>query len=140
MLNVQSKNAVKVNVTRTNGLGGSDFRILPRGGSRLDEVSEVCERVQDLLSAFFSISGRELRAEGRLSADISRIRQIGMYISHVVVRLTMQEVGYGFQRDRSTVAHACHVIEDLRDNPEFEILIRKIERIAEITFLRPGRC
>lgn len=124
---------------RTNLASSRDFRMLPHGGSREDEVREICEGMQDILSACFSMPGKEIRSQERCRNEVSRVRQIGMYVAHVVVGLTMLEVGRGFQRDRSTVAHACHVIEDLRDDPAFERIIHMVERLAQIAFLRSER-
>jgi chromosomal replication initiation ATPase DnaA len=39
-----------------------------------------------------------------------------MYLAHVAFRLSLTEVGRLFNRDRTTVAHACGVVEDLRDD------------------------
>jgi chromosomal replication initiation ATPase DnaA len=57
-----------------------------------------------------------------------------MYVAHVVLRLTMAEVGQGFGRDRSTVQHACHLVEDMRDDAEFDRLIAMTERVTEAAF------
>jgi hypothetical protein len=133
---MQAEHAVQKNKTGTNLVPVMAPRRAPRGGSRRDEVMEVCEAMQDVLAACFSVSGRELRAQGRTRAEICRVRQIGMYVAHVIAGLSMFEVGLGFQRDRSTVAYACHLIEDLRDDPDFERVILMIERIAEAAFAR----
>jgi chromosomal replication initiation ATPase DnaA len=124
------------NKTRTHIAVASNFRVTPRGSSRREEVLEACERVQDILSACFAISGRDIRSAERSRTEVSRVRQIGMYLAHVIVGLSMQEVGDGFQRDRTTVAHACHVVEDLRDDPEFESVLQMIEKIVDIAFTR----
>ncbi len=100
---------------------------------------ELCERVQDILCACFAISGRDMRSPERSRTEISRARQMGMYLAHVVVGLSLQEVGDGFQRERSTVAHACHVIEDLRDDEEFEEVLLMIEKIIDVAFGRGAR-
>ncbi|MHA6644729.1 helix-turn-helix domain-containing protein [Mesorhizobium sp. A623] len=102
---------------------------------RRDEVAlEVCECLIDIASALFSVPSKELRRPGKTAAPVSRVRQIGMYVAHVVLRLTMGEVGAGFGRDRTTVLHACQVIEDLRDDPEFDRVVLTIERIAAAAF------
>jgi Bacterial dnaA protein helix-turn-helix len=132
----QAERAENWNKTSTNLAHSLPGRKAPRGGPRRDEVIEICEAMQDVLAACFSVSGRELRAQGRARAEICRVRQIGMYVAHVIAGLSMFEVGLGFQRDRSTVAHACHLIEDLRDDPDFERVILMIERIAEAAFAR----
>ena len=41
---------------------------------------------------------------------------MAMYLAHVAFRLSFTQVGRLFGRDRTTVAHACGVIEDLRDD------------------------
>jgi chromosomal replication initiation ATPase DnaA len=44
--------------------------------------------------------------------------------------LSMSEVGRGFGRDRTTVLHACHLIEDMRDDEEFDAIVAMAERVA----------
>ena len=136
MATAQAERADHWNKTSTYAVQALPARMAPRGGTRREEVTEICEALHDVLAACFSVSGRELRAPGRTRADICRVRQIGMYVAHVIAGLSMIEVGYGFQRDRSTVAYACHLVEDLRDDPDFERVILMIERIAEAAFAR----
>ncbi|MBN8606811.1 MAG: chromosomal replication initiator DnaA [Caulobacterales bacterium] len=54
-------------------------------------------------------------------------RQVAMYLCHVGFELSLQRVAIAFGRDRSTVAHACHVIEDKREDDRFEFWIRGLE-------------
>ena len=75
-----------------------------------------------------------MRKPGRTAISVSRVRQIAMYVAHVVLRLTMGEVGVGFGRDRTTVHHACQVVEDMRDDAEFDRMVQVIERIASAAF------
>ncbi len=103
-----------------------------------ERITDICESVLDILSALFNVSGRELRQPGRTSTSVSRVRQIGMYVTHVTMGLSMAEVGRGFGRDRTTVMHACHLIEDMRDDAEFDQIVRMTERITTIAFRRLG--
>ncbi|MEN2574998.1 hypothetical protein AAER51_05770, partial [Acinetobacter baumannii] len=57
---------------------------------------------------------------------------------HVTLSLSMTEVGRAFGRDRSTVNHACHLIEDMRDEPEFDRVVQTLENILRAAFLRSG--
>jgi chromosomal replication initiation ATPase DnaA len=95
---------------------------------------EYCECVIDIVAALFGVSSKDLRRQGRSNISICRVRQIGMYVAHVVLRLTMAEVGQGFGRDRTTVQHACHLIEDMRDDAEFDRLVAMTERVTEAAF------
>lgn len=104
------------------------------GTTREERAMAVCECVIDIVAALFNVSGKELRAPGRTGLEVARVRQIGMYVAHVCLRLPMSDVGKGFGRDRTTVLHACHVIEDLRDEPEFDRVVSMTERITEAAF------
>ena len=102
---------------------------------RRDELAtEVCECMIDIGAAFFSVSSKELRKPGRTSDAVTRVRHVIMYVTHVVLRLNMQSVGRGFQRDRSSVLYACRSVEDMRDDPEFDRVVNVLERIAFAAF------
>ena len=90
----------------------------------------LCEGMIDIAAALFSVSGREIRRGGRSSTSVARVRQIAMYVTHTVLRVSMRQVGLGFGRDRTTVLHACHVIEDMRDDVEFDRHVAMVERVA----------
>ncbi len=97
-------------------------------------IIDACSCVIDLAAAFFNLPGRELRRPGRCPDEISRVRQIAMYAAHVVLGLTMTEIGKGFGRDRTTVMHACHLVEDLRDDEDFDQIITRTEHIVAAAF------
>ena len=110
----------------------------PTDRTRLEGRLAMCDAMIDLAAALFNVSGRELRRPGRCAMDIARVRQIAMYVTHVTLRLSMIDVGQGFGRDRTTVLHACHVVEDLRDDPEFDRIVSVVERVAMAAFRGRG--
>jgi hypothetical protein len=77
--------------------------------------SHIHKLVEHCVFSVLRISSLAVRSRGR-TAPISLARQIAMYLAHVAFRLSYTEVGQLFGRDRTTVAHACAVIEDLRDD------------------------
>jgi len=95
-----------------------------------ERVAFICDCMIDIAAALFNVSGRELRASGRTSTSVSRVRQIAMYVTHVVMGLSMADVGRGFGRDRTTVLHACHLVEDMRDDADFDAIVAVTERVA----------
>lgn len=95
---------------------------------------EICDGIIDLLSDAFGVSGSELRNSVRGTKDIARIRQIGMYVAHTMFGMTMTTVAAGFGRDRSTVMYACHQIENMRDDADFDQIIHNFERIVAVAF------
>jgi len=95
---------------------------------------EVCEGMIDICAALYNVCSKDMRRTGRTAASVSRVRQIAMYVTHVTLGISMHEVGHGFARDRTTVRHACHLIEDLRDDEEFDRAVAQTERIALAAF------
>jgi chromosomal replication initiation ATPase DnaA len=50
----------------------------------------------------------------------ARARHIAIYLTHVALGMSLARVARAFDRDRSTVAYACHLIEDKRDDSDFD--------------------
>jgi len=107
---------------------------LRASGLRGERIMEVCEAMIDICAALFNVSSKELRQTGRTSNGVARVRQIAMYVTHVVLGVSMQEVGRCFGRDRTTVRHACHLVEDMRDDEDFDLAVVRIERVALAAF------
>lgn len=93
-----------------------------------------CDGLIDILSAYFNVSGRDIRSAKRHNHEIARVRQIGMYVANVVLGINMTTIGQGFGRNKSTVIHACHLIEDMRDDEEFDMLVGRLEAITRAAF------
>ncbi|MEM9881131.1 MAG: helix-turn-helix domain-containing protein [Pseudomonadota bacterium] len=92
----------------------------------------LCDALIGLLSETLDVPTQQLRARTRCSPSIARARQIGMYLAHVSLGLKMAEVATGFARHKSTVVHACHMIEDMRDDGDFDAFIARHERIIRV--------
>ena len=54
-------------------------------------------------------------------------RQVAMYLLHVTFNINLTRTAQLFYKDRSTVSHACHVVEDSRDDPVFEQKLQRLE-------------
>lgn len=98
------------------------------------EAAMLCDGVIDLMAALFSVSGRQLRSPKRHGRSVSRVRQVGMYIAHTTLGLRMAAVAAGFGRDKSTVMYACHLVEDMRDDIEFDRIVGRAERVVCVAF------
>lgn len=100
----------------------------------------ICDGVIDLAGALFDVPTCELRRTGRTGLEAAQVRQIAMYAAHVTLGLTMRQVGVGFQRDRTTVLYACHLVEDQRDDAGFDRVVAHVERVVAASFQgRRGR-
>ena len=92
------------------------------GGIRAVNSARGCRGIESLVSAALGIALPEMRGRSR-RAPAAFARQAAMYLAHVKLGLSLSEVGVYFGRDRTTVAHACSRMEDLRDDPRLECVL-----------------
>ncbi len=88
-----------------------------------------CAAVIRLVAQEKRVSRRMLTHPARCRAGTARARQLAMYLSHVVLGRSLKEVGEAFGRDRTTVSHACALIEDMRDDPVFDAELERLEQL-----------
>ena len=72
-----------------------------------------------------------LRIESVLSAERgnpvhARARHIAMYLTHTACGMSLSRVARAFGRDRSTVSHGCRIVEDYREDADFDIWIEQL--------------
>lgn len=85
-------------------------------------------RVAACVIADFGITADELAFGSRGSPRASLARQVAMYLCHVGFALSFEGIGRLFHRDRTTVAYACRVIEERREDVGFDRRIAALER------------
>jgi chromosomal replication initiation ATPase DnaA len=83
-------------------------------------------------AAAFALPLGELVAPTRRSPYAAFARQSAMYLAHVVFGLSFTEIGRGFDRDRTTAAHACRLVEDRRDDPAVDSVMSSLESACAI--------
>ena len=91
----------------------------------------ACDDVIALIAREKHVPIRLLTHPSRCRNRTARARQLAMYLSHVVLGRSLTEIGDAFGRDRTTVSHACAVIEDMRDDPAFDAEVTALERRIE---------
>jgi hypothetical protein len=77
-------------------------------------------------AAALGVDPTMLAAPTRLCAPVARARQIAVYLHHVAMGASLSDCARLFGRDRSTVRHACARIEDMRDDPAFDLGIARL--------------
>jgi hypothetical protein len=90
-------------------------------------VSRTAREAMDVAAGALGVSIAEIARRGRARAQVAYARQIAMYLAHVVGQMTLSEIATAFERDRTTVAHACHAIEDRREGTIFDKQIEALE-------------
>jgi chromosomal replication initiation ATPase DnaA len=53
-----------------------------------------------------------------------------MYLAHVGFALSFEAIGRAFGRDRTTVSHACRVVEDSRDDARLDRRLSALETMC----------
>ncbi|MDX2259427.1 MAG: helix-turn-helix domain-containing protein [Hyphomicrobiaceae bacterium] len=98
------------------------------------------QAIESAVAQVFGVFETDLRLATRGRVNVAFARQVAMYLAHVGRGLTLTEVGRMFERDRTTVAYACALIEDRRDEELFDRVLELLERItAELGTRHGGR-
>lgn len=84
--------------------------------------------VEALVAQTFRIRHEDLRASTRGAACVALARQVAMYHCNTTLGLPLTQVGHFFDRDRTTVGHACRIVEDMRDDVTFNGIMSCLER------------
>jgi len=101
--------------------------LLPQRGTGPLARDRRAARIVDLVGAAYGVTRAEMLSRRR-SLNQVQARQLAMYLVHTLLSRTYQEVGVLFDRDRTTVSHACARIEDQReDKSGFEHEVGAIE-------------
>jgi hypothetical protein len=98
----------------------------------------LCMIVRQLTQELLQAIGIDSDSGGR-RRSAGHVRQVAMYVCHVAYSMPMGEVAQAFGRDRSTVGHACRMVEDRRDDAAYDGFVTIVERMASAVYLLAGR-
>jgi hypothetical protein len=98
----------------------------------------LCMIVRQLTQELLQAIGIDSDSGGR-RRSAGHVRQVAMYVCHVAYSMPMGEVAQAFGRDRSTVGHACRMVEDRRDDAAYDGFVTTVERMASAVYLLAGR-
>ena len=84
----------------------------------------------DIVGYSLGVASAEIFADGKGTPESAFARQVAMYLCYTAFEISLARVAVAFERDRSTVSHACHRIEDRRDEPQFDRWIESLEVMA----------
>ncbi|WP_319529388.1 helix-turn-helix domain-containing protein [uncultured Cohaesibacter sp.] len=97
--------------------------------------------VDQLVARTFRMPSSALHASTRCRKSVAFARQVAMYLGHVCLSYPLKDIATHYKRDRTTVAYACRVIEDRREEEEVELLINSLESALEtIMLITPLTC
>jgi len=116
------------------GRGGSPHivhsSIMTTTGPRQLELEREALRrfLLEMVGLVYEVPLEQLLSSSRGKAPIALARQVAMYLAHTLFGLSLSEAGRLFGRDRTTIAHGCALVEDMRDDPAFDRLLGRLER------------
>lgn len=96
--------------------------------SRMPPSERVLRLVTQCVARDFGLDQEALLMPTRGAPRTALARQVAIYLAHVCFGLSFAAVGRMFHRDRTTVAHACRVIEDRRDDRDLDRRLTLLER------------
>jgi len=92
--------------------------------------AQLCRLLETTVAATFAVPPDDMRTPTRGSPQAAFARQASMYLAHVVLGCGFSEIGAVFDRDRTTVAHACRTVEERRDNPAIDAVLQSLENLC----------
>lgn len=94
------------------------------------DAARLCAMMETAVAAAFAVPLDDLRAPTRSTSAAAFARQSAMYLTHVVLGQSLSATGALFQRDRTTAAYACRMVEERRDDPAIDRLMFSLEEIC----------
>lgn len=101
-------------------------------------VRTVCRMVGQITAEMLALLSDRITVRRDRRRMACHVRQIAMYVCHVALQIPFADIGPAFGRDRTTVGHACHVVEDRRDDAAFDEFVTAIERMVTTVFAPSG--
>jgi hypothetical protein len=87
----------------------------------------TCQWVAFCVARDFGLEMAALFAPTRGAPRTAFARQVAMYLAHIGFALSFETISRVFDRDRTTVSHACHVVEDGRDDIWLDCRLEALE-------------
>lgn len=91
------------------------------------QLTALARLTEAAAAAMAGLPVQSLRGPARGGRAVTQARQVAMYLCHVVFGLSFSRIGVCFGRDRTTVRHACRLVEDGRDDDAREFGLAAIE-------------
>ncbi|MDQ0454304.1 helix-turn-helix domain-containing protein [Rhizobium paknamense] len=92
----------------------------------------LCHSVSRLTEEMLGMIEEEVSPPRNRRRQRCHIRQMSMYLCHVVLGIPQYEIARAFGYDRSTVSYACHVVEDRREDKAMDQLLLRLERVVGV--------
>lgn len=88
----------------------------------------TCEDVMTAVASYYNVKVEDLKGPRR-NREVSVPRQIAMYLSREMVDVSLEMIGNQFNRDHSTVMHACQkVVSEMKTSPSLASMLDDLKK------------
>ena len=109
-------------------------------------AQRICRWAAFCVARDFELDPPALFAPTRGPPRVAFARQVAMYLAHTGFALSFEQVSRVFGRDRTTVSHACRIVEDCRDDVWLDWRLAALELFCragsraflQVTDMAPG--
>ena len=108
----------------------AEVRWARRGARALQDRAKAAF-VTHLVAMVTGVPAPSILCEPRGSEKVADARAMAMYLLHVGFALPQSRVAAAFQRDRTTISHACIKVEKMRERPEMDRTLTQLEACVQ---------
>jgi chromosomal replication initiation ATPase DnaA len=83
-----------------------------------------------LVAMATGVPPQDVLEASRAKSAGTRARWVAMYLMHTSCSVPLMRVAAAFGRDRTTISHVVHRIEDWRSDPAFDAALSELEQCA----------
>ncbi len=117
-------------------VAGAEQAIVAEQAPGADTQNQILREFLDrVVASVFLVDTTLLKMPTRGRQPVAEARQVAMYLAHVACGLSFTHVGKVFQRDRTTVSHACKRVEDKREDAQFDAALELLESTIRMIHL-----
>ena len=93
-------------------------------------TSQRASLARFIVAQVYGVPVEEIRKPTRGRPHVARARQIAVHLARLVFVMSHKQLAREFGRDRSTIHHACYLIESMREaSAEFDSTLRWMESL-----------
>jgi hypothetical protein len=94
----------------------------------------TCHWVAFCVARDFGLEATAFFAPTRGAPRVAFARQVAMYLANTTFELSFETISWVFDRDRTTVSHACRLVEDGRDDIWLDCRLAALELFCRTGF------
>lgn len=106
---------------------------LEQGAHPARHIKQTCKTVRDMTDTMLALSQVRLPKGINQRRYQCHVRQLSMYLCHVVLQISQNDVADAFGFDRSSVSHACRIVEIRRDEAGLDHFLASVERMLTLS-------